>query len=100
VSAVVQPVSARVTPIHDLLHRIQWDPEYAKASFEVGYWDRIERRIVRVPWARIHLGRGQFGLDAVEEDGRVHHVPLHRVRAVWRDGAPIWQRPLPGPLNP
>jgi hypothetical protein len=61
----------------------------------------MARRVVRVPLPRIHFGHGaQSGFDAVEDDGSVHHVPLHRVRAVWRDGALIWQRPLPGPVSP
>jgi uncharacterized protein (UPF0248 family) len=58
-----------MTPIHELLHRIRWDPEFGHAEFKISYWDRVARRVVR--------------------------VPLHRVRAVWRNGALIWQRPQP-----
>ena len=32
------------------------------------------------------------GFEAIEEDGSVHSVPYHRVRAVWRDGELIWSR--------
>jgi len=99
-NASVRQEARRTTPIHELLHRIQWDAEFGKGSFELGYWDRIGRRIVRVPLARVRIGHGQFGFDAIEEDGTLHHVPLHRVRAVWRDGALIWQRPVFGPVNP
>lgn len=84
-----------MTPIHDLLHRIRWDPEFGNAQFEIGYWDRIARRIVRVPLQRVRFGEASsFTFDATEDDGSVHTVPLHRVRAVWRNGALIWQRPL------
>jgi uncharacterized protein (UPF0248 family) len=99
-SAVVQPGVRPMTPIHDLLHRIQWDPEYGRGAFEIGYWDRIARRVVRVPLSQVRIGHGQFGFDAVENDGSLHHVPLHRVRAVWRDGVLIWQRPVFEPVNP
>ena len=85
-----------MTPIHDLLHRIQWDPEFGNAQFEIGYWDRIARRIVRVPLQRVRFGEAsRLTFDATEDDGSVHTVPLHRVRAVWRNGALVWQRPLP-----
>ncbi len=80
-------------PIQDLLHRIRWDAVYARAEFEVGYYDRTEDRIVRVPMQRIHFEKGEhFMFEAVEDDGTVHSVPLHRVREVWRNGALIWHR--------
>jgi uncharacterized protein (UPF0248 family) len=80
-------------PIQDLLHRIQWDPEFGKGEFVVGYYDRVADAVVRVPFRRVHLARGEhFAFEAVEDDGSVHTVPLHRVREVWRDGELIWQR--------
>jgi uncharacterized protein (UPF0248 family) len=83
-------------PIRDLLSRIRWDPDCRDSKFEIGYWDRVARRIVRVPLDRVQFADGtRLAFDAIEEDGTVHTVPLHRVRAVWRDGAVIWQRPLP-----
>jgi uncharacterized protein (UPF0248 family) len=80
-------------PIQDVLHRIQWDRAYAQADFQIGYWDRVARRIVRVPLRRIDFPAADgFAFEATEGDGSVHSVPLHRVREVWRDGALIWQR--------
>jgi len=32
-------------PIHELLNRIRWDPEFAKGNFELGYYYRTETRI-------------------------------------------------------
>lgn len=80
-------------PIQDLLHRIRWDPGFGKAEFEIGYLDRVTGRIVRVPFERVRFEAGEhFAFEAVEDDGSVHAVPLHRVREVWRDGEVIWQR--------
>jgi uncharacterized protein (UPF0248 family) len=80
-------------PIQDLLHRIQWDAEYAKGAFEIGYYDRVDDRIVRVPFKRVRFVKGEhFAFDAVEDDGAVHNVPLHRVREVWCNGELIWHR--------
>lgn len=84
-------------PIQDLLHRIQWDTEFGKAEFEIGYFDRVTGKIVHVPFRHVRFERGEhFALEAVEDDGSVHAVPLHRVREVWRNGELIWQRTSPG----
>jgi uncharacterized protein (UPF0248 family) len=80
-------------PIQDLLHRIQWDFEFGKAEFVVGYLDRVSRTVARVPFRRIRFPSGEhFAFEVAEDDGAVHDVPLHRVREVWRDGVLIWHR--------
>jgi uncharacterized protein (UPF0248 family) len=80
-------------PIQDLLHRIQWDPEFGQAEFMIGYYDRVARHIVQVPFRRVHLGKGEhFAFDAVDDEGELHSVPLHRVREVRRNGKLIWRR--------
>lgn len=82
-------------PIWDLLSRIRWDAEFGNAEFEIGYWDRVGRRLVRVPFRRLRFDeRAHFVFEATEDDGSVHTVPMHRVRAVWRNGELIWQRPV------
>ena len=83
-------------PIHHLLHRIQWDTEFGKGDFVIGYHDRIGDRMVRVPFRRVYLENGgHFSFEAVEDDGTVHTVPFHRVREVWRNGERIWHRDVP-----
>ena len=83
-------------PIRSLLDRIRWDADFGRGAFTIGYYDRVERRIIQVPLARIHLDPGNhFSFSAVEEDGSVHEVPFHRVREVYRDGTLIWQRSAP-----
>lgn len=80
-------------PIQDLLHRIQWDADFGRADFVIGYLDHVAHTIVRVPWTRVQFARGEhFSIDVQEEDGSVHMVPLHRLREVWRDGELIWRR--------
>ena len=83
-----------MTPIHELLARIRWDPRFGRGRFEIGYVDRRRGALVRLPLDRISTTPGErFSFDAVEDDGSVHSVPYHRVRAVWRDGRLIWSRP-------
>jgi uncharacterized protein (UPF0248 family) len=82
-----------VIPIHELLARIRWDPEFGRGRFEVAYLDHQRKALVRLPFERLrppeHTG---FGFEAVEDDGSVQSVPYHRVREVWRDGELIWRR--------
>ncbi len=80
-------------PIQDLLHRIQWDADFGRGDFVIGYLDHVAQAIVRVPWSRLQFASGEhFSLQVQDEKGSWHMVPLHRVRAVWRDGRLIWQR--------
>lgn len=81
-------------PIHRLLQRVRWDPEFGRAEFEIGYYDRVKRCIVRVPLGAVEFGaHDPSSFTAVEADGSVHDVPLHRIREVYRNGELIWQRP-------
>lgn len=80
-------------PIQDLLHRIQWDRDFARGDFQLGYYDRVDDRIILVPMARVHFPQGEhFSLEVIDDQGAVHTVPLHRVKAVYRDGNRIWHR--------
>lgn len=83
-------------PIQDLLNRIRWDPGFADGEFAIGYYDRIEARIVKIPFRQVRFNAGDhFSFDAVEDDGIVRTVPLHRVREVWRNAERIWHRDPP-----
>ena len=83
-------------PIHELLSRIRWDPEFGRASITIGYYDRVRRRVVKVPLTHIGFDSdARAWIEAVEEDGSAHQVPYHRIREVYRDGRLIWKRPAP-----
>jgi len=78
-------------PIHELLARIRWDPEFGRGRFEIAYFDREKKRLVRLPLERVRMS-DHFGFEALEADGSLHNVPYHRVREVWHDGQLIWSR--------
>ncbi|MCM5569270.1 DUF504 domain-containing protein [Burkholderiaceae bacterium FT117] len=83
-------------PIHELLSRIRWDPAFGSADFTLGYWDRVQERIVTVPLREATIDpQDHFAFDVVDDEGEVHHVPFHRVRQVFRNGTLIWERPAP-----
>jgi uncharacterized protein (UPF0248 family) len=82
-----------MVPLHELLSRIRWDPEFGRGEFRLGYWDRVLRRIVVVPLREVDVDpHDHFAFQACDDEGRVHRVPFHRVRQVFRDGSPIWSR--------
>ena len=86
----------RQMPINELLNRIHWDPGFASANFELGYFDRVQNQINLVPLREITFPRNEprtFRL--VDASGRIHRVPFHRVREVYKNGRLIWNRPNP-----
>ena len=88
--------TATMTPSHELLNRIRWDPAFAKGRFVLGYYDRVDKQIVKLPLARIEFASDSHcSFEAIAADGSVHSVPFHRVREVYRDGELIWHRPAP-----
>ncbi len=80
-------------PIHQLLSRIRWDEEYGKSRFRIGYWDRVEGKVLRADMSDITWdAENPAFFDLVDEEGACHSIPFHRVREVWRDGILIWAR--------
>jgi len=79
--------------INTLLNRIRWDPEFGRGDFAIGYYDRVERRIVTVPLRELSIHPAdRFAFDVLDENLESHHVPYHRVRRVFKDGKLIWHR--------
>ena len=79
-------------PIHELLARIRWDPEFGRGEFELAYLDRVEGRLLRVPLRDVEVLPGHAFLRVTDAGREVHEVPLHRVRRVCRNGVLIWRR--------
>lgn len=80
-------------PLQELLHRITWDAEFASGEFALGYHDRVDHQERVVPFASIRIDPGRGSFSVRDENGIVAHIPLHRVRTVYKDGVVIWQRP-------
>jgi uncharacterized protein (UPF0248 family) len=83
-----------VQPLQDLLARIIWDPEFGKGYFALGYEDRMVPEETVVPFATVRFDPERPGTFSVDgQDGSSIHIPLHRVRTVYRNGEAIWRRP-------
>jgi len=80
-------------PIHQLLNRIRWDPEFAKGEFQLTYYDRVENRTIPVPLKEVTFPDGSpHTFQLTDLEGKVHRIPFHRVREVYRDSQRIWHR--------
>lgn len=80
-------------PIHELLNRIKWDPEFGKGDFELGVYDRVEDTVVRLPFRDIEFLPGEHNLFFyIDAEGEEHSVPLHRIKSVYKNGELIWHR--------
>ena len=80
-------------PIQELLSRIRWDKAFAQGEFVIGYYDRVEDRIIRVPLRDIFFEPDDhFSFDLIDDEGVVHSIPLHRIKEVYKDEKLIWHR--------
>ncbi len=80
-------------PLHELLSRIRWDPEFGRGEFTLGYLDHVRRALVYVP---LHEARQESDslscFEVTDEEGVAHSIPYHRVKEVWKNGELIWRR--------
>ena len=80
-------------PIHELLNRIRWDTAFAQGRFVLGYYDRVDDKVIQVPISRVQFTPGDhFAFQVTDADGTTHDVPFHRVKDVYRNGELIWHR--------
>ena len=79
--------------IRELLNRIRWDPEYGRGEFAIGYFDRLEGRIIVVPLGEVLFAPGDtFSFQLNDAAGEPLSIPLHRVCEGYRNGELIWHR--------
>jgi uncharacterized protein (UPF0248 family) len=66
---------------------IRWDPEFGRGEFVLGYYDRIEDRILHVPLKEVGFEpEERLTCRILDKEGTAHMVPLHRIREVFKDG--------------
>jgi uncharacterized protein (UPF0248 family) len=83
-------------PIQDILNRIRWDPDFGNARFEIGYYDRLEDRVILVPFTEVWFSEeDHHAFELIDDEGAGHTIPYHRVRDVYRNGKRIWHREQP-----
>ena len=79
--------------IRALLNRIRWDRVFGRGDFAIGYFDRVEQRIIVVPLGEVRFhGDDHLSLVLSGAAGEPLSIPLHRVYEVYRNGELIWHR--------
>ena len=79
--------------IRELINRIRWDPEYGRGEFAIGYFDRLEERVIVVPLGEVRFDQDdKFSFQLTDAAGEPISIPLHRVCEVYRNGELIWRR--------
>jgi uncharacterized protein (UPF0248 family) len=82
-----------MTPLHQLLSRIQYDPLFGRGEFTLGYLDKVRDELVYVSLREVSReADSHFCFEVTDEEGIVHSVPYHRVKEVWKNGQLIWGR--------
>ena len=80
-------------PVHELLNRIHWDKDFARADFIIGFYDRLEKNIVRKSMKEVYFERSDnYFFHFHDTEGEEHSVPLHRIKEIFRNGELIWHR--------
>ncbi len=80
-------------PLHELLSRIHWDPEFGSGEFTLAYLDKVRHELVRVALREMRTEPdSRYCFEVTDKEGAVHSVPYHRVKEVWKDGELIWKR--------
>ncbi len=80
-------------PVQDILNRIRWDKNLAEDDFKIGYYDRVEQQAIVVAFKEIIFPKDDhFSFDVIDQEGELHSVPYHRVKAIYQNDRLIWHR--------
>ena len=80
-------------PVQEILNRIRWDENWSNDDFKIGDYDRLEDRIILVDFKKIIFPEGDhFSFELIDQEGELHSVPYHRVKAIYRNERLIWHR--------
>jgi len=80
-------------PVQDILNRIRWDKNLAGDDFKIGYYDRVEQQIIIVAFKEIIFPLNEhFSFEVIDQEGTLHSIPYHRVKAIYQNDQLIWHR--------
>jgi uncharacterized protein (UPF0248 family) len=80
-------------PIHELLSRIHWDKDFGQGDFKIGFYDRIEDKIMYISLKEMRfMEDDHFSFEITDHGGITHTIPFHRIRQVYKNNELIWNR--------
>ncbi|MFQ5620674.1 MAG: RNA repair domain-containing protein [Candidatus Nanoarchaeia archaeon] len=74
-----------------MLDKIKWDKRHKPENVMIGYEDRVEHKMIMIPYMRIKRIEGSF-MILTNEKMREVNVPLHRIREILENDEAIWER--------
>ena len=77
-------------PVKEFLNKIKWDKRENPSDYEILCFDRVSRRLIKIPFTSIKKIEGSFMV--VEKDGKDVEIPLHRIREFRKKGRVVWKR--------
>ncbi len=78
-------------PIKDLINKIKWDKRENPEQYSIFYFDRILKKLIKIPYTKIKRIEGSFMVLNNEEES---NIPLHRIKKVTKDNIIVWERKL------
>lgn len=78
-------------PIQDLLNKIKWDKRENPSEYLIFYYDRILKKLIKIPYMKIKRLEGSFMVLDNEEES---NIPLHRVKKVMKNNEVVWERKI------
>jgi len=76
-------------PIKELLNKIKWDYRENPEQYSIFYYDRILKKLIKIPYNKIKRVEGSFMVLNNEEES---NIPLHRIKRVTKDKNIVWER--------
>lgn len=74
----------------DILHKIKWDKSEKPEETFVFYFDRIAKKLIKIPFTSIKdIGKNFI---TVENDGEEIEIPIHRIEEIRRKEKLIWAK--------
>ncbi len=72
--------------VKEELNKIKWDKRENPEVYEIGYYDRISQKEIRIKFCEIE--KIEEGFIVV----RGKFIPLHRIRKIYKKGRLVWER--------
>lgn len=76
-------------PIQDLLNKIKWDKREKPVEYSIFYFDRVQSKLIQIPYTKIKKLEGSFMVLDNEEES---NIPLHRIKKVMKNKVVVWER--------
>jgi len=75
-----------MVPIQDLLNKIKWDKRENPSEYIIFYFDRILKKLIKIPYTKIKKLEGSFMVLDNEEES---NIPLHRIKKVMKNNVVV-----------